>query len=39
MLHRLRIACGENMESLSGDVEMNTTYSGGKKSNKHEKRS
>ncbi|MDE0094875.1 MAG: IS1595 family transposase [Gammaproteobacteria bacterium] len=33
MLHRLRVACGNDMEALSGEVEMDATYLGGKRKN------
>ncbi len=36
MLHRIRMACGDNMEALYDEVEMDATYLGGKESNKHE---
>ena len=33
MLHRLRLACGEDMEALKGQVEVDATYLGGKVKN------
>ena len=34
MLHRLRLACGGNLEALSGEIEMDATYIGGLERNK-----
>lgn len=36
MLHRLREACGSDFDKLSGTIEVDETFVGGKEANKHE---
>ena len=36
MLHRLRVACGNDMDALRGIVEVDEVYLGGKDENRHE---
>lgn len=38
MMHRIREACGDDAFTLSGDIEIDEAYIGGKEANKHERK-